>query len=99
MSGLNWPEGWEREPWIVHGARWPEPLPNHNLSHPVETATAIENGDYPEDHEEQGWCCRECAVMAWYGMSLVLRREFAAEVVARRDAEARRQADGQMALL
>ena len=23
-------------------------------------------GDYPEDWQEQGWCCRECAVMAWY---------------------------------
>jgi len=21
--------------------------------------------DYPEDWQEQGWCCRECAVMAW----------------------------------
>jgi hypothetical protein len=32
---------------------------------------------YPEDWQEQGWCCRECAVTAWNGMSLELRREFA----------------------
>lgn len=63
------------------------------------TAEAIGNGEYPEDWEEQGWCCRECAVMAWYGMSLELRREFAAEVAARRVAEANRQVDGQLALL
>ena len=43
-----------------------------------------DDGAYPEDWQEQGWCCRECAVMAWYGMSLELRREFAAEVAARR---------------
>ena len=42
------------------------------------------SGDYPEDWQEQGWCCRECGVMAWYGMGLDLRREFAAEVAARR---------------
>ena len=34
------------------------------------------DGAYPEDWQEQGWCCRECAVMAWYGMSLELRRKF-----------------------
>ena len=28
------------------------------------------DGAYPEDWREQGWCCRECAVTAWYGMSL-----------------------------
>lgn len=50
------------------------------------TPEQIENGDYPEDWEEQGWCCRECAVMAWYVMSLDLRREFAAEVATRRAA-------------
>lgn len=60
---------------------------------------AIENGEYPEDWEEQGWCCRECGVMAWYGMSLELRREFAAEVAGRRAGEANRQVDGQMAML
>ncbi len=42
------------------------------------------DGAYPEDWQEQGWCCRECAVMAWYGMGLELRRQFAAEVAARR---------------
>lgn len=63
------------------------------------TAENVENGEYPEDWEEQGWCCRECAVMAWYGMSLELRREFAAEVAARRAAEASRQIDGQLELL
>jgi hypothetical protein len=30
---------------------------------------------FPEDWQEQGWCCRECAVMAWYGMVVALRRE------------------------
>ncbi len=20
---------------------------------------------YPEDWQEQGWCCRECALLAW----------------------------------
>ena len=45
-----------------------------------------DDGAYPEDWQEQGWCCRECAVMAWYGMSLELRREFAADVAARRPA-------------
>lgn len=34
--------------------------------------------DYPEDWREQGWCCRECAVMAWIGMSLEMRHDFAA---------------------
>ena len=48
------------------------------------TGTTAGDGAYPEDWQEQGWCCRECAVMAWYGMSLELRREFAAEVAARR---------------
>jgi hypothetical protein len=43
-----------------------------------------DDGTYPEDWQEQGWCCRECAVMAWCGMSLELRREFAADVAARR---------------
>ena len=33
------------------------------------------DGDYPEDWQEQGWCCRECAVMAWHAMVLELRRE------------------------
>ena len=61
--------------------------------------TTNETGAYPEDWEEQGWCCRECAVMAWYGMSLELRREFAAVVAAKRIAEANRQIDGQLALL
>ena len=37
-------------------------------------------GAYPEDWREQGWCCRECAVMAWYGMSLELRRELLASM-------------------
>jgi hypothetical protein len=27
--------------------------------------TTMTDGEYPEDWEEQGWCCRECAVMAW----------------------------------
>lgn len=62
------------------------------------TPEQIANGDYPEDWEEQGWCCRECAVMAWYGMSLELRREFAAEVTARRHEEALRQINGQLVL-
>jgi hypothetical protein len=30
---------------------------------------------YPEDWREQGWCCRECAVLAWNSMSPDLRRE------------------------
>jgi hypothetical protein len=30
---------------------------------------------YPEDWRELGWCCRECGVMAWYGMDPELRRE------------------------
>jgi len=44
------------------------------------------DGAYPEDWQEQRWCCRECAVLAWNSMSLELRREFAAEVAARRGA-------------
>lgn len=32
--------------------------------------------DYPEDWEEQGWCCRDCAVIAWYGDSAELRRMY-----------------------
>lgn len=28
------------------------------------TGSAIENGEYPEDWREQGWCCRECAVQS-----------------------------------
>lgn len=63
------------------------------------TESAIENGEYPEDWQEQGWCCRECAAVSWYGMSLDLRREFAAEVAARRAAEANRQVNGQLELL
>ncbi len=43
-----------------------------------------ETGDYPEDWQEQGWCCRKCAVIAWYSMSPELRRMFADEVAARR---------------
>lgn len=35
------------------------------------------DGAYPEDWGEQGWCCRDCAVLAWYGMSPELRRELA----------------------
>ena len=33
------------------------------------------DGDYPEDWQEQGWCCRDCAAAAWYSMSEDLRRE------------------------
>jgi hypothetical protein len=40
------------------------------------------NGRPAEDWREQGWCCRECAVMAWYGMSLELRRELLASMTA-----------------
>ena len=43
-----------------------------------------DDGAYPEDWREQGWCCRECAVMAWDRMSLEQRRECAAYVAARR---------------
>ena len=28
----------------------------------------------PEDWEELGWCCEDCAVTAWYGMSPEVRR-------------------------
>ena len=39
------------------------------------TEAAIENGEYPEDWEEQGWCCRECAAIACrYPSPAVLRR-------------------------
>jgi hypothetical protein len=41
-----------------------------------------DDGIYPEDWREQGWCCRECAVMAWNGMSPESRRYFAADVAA-----------------
>lgn len=58
-----------------------------------------ENGEYPGDWQEQGWCCRECAVMAWYSMGLDLRREFAAEVAARRAEQASQQIEGQMEML
>jgi hypothetical protein len=34
------------------------------------------NGDYPEDWQEQGWCCRECAVMAWNSLSPEMRSLF-----------------------
>ena len=30
---------------------------------------------YPDNWRELGWCCRECAIMAWYSMSPELRRE------------------------
>ena len=60
------------------------------------TDSAIENGEYPEDWQEQGWCCRECAAMAWYSMGLDLRREFAAEVAARIARQASQQIEGQM---
>jgi len=33
-----------------------------------------DRADYPEDRQEQGWCCRECGAMAWYNMSPELRR-------------------------
>ena len=36
--------------------------------------------DYPEDWQEQGWCCRECGALAWYSMSPELRRELAPKV-------------------
>jgi hypothetical protein len=32
--------------------------------------------DYPEDWQEQGWCCRDCGAMAWYTMSPELRALF-----------------------
>jgi hypothetical protein len=35
-----------------------------------------DDGAYPEDWQEQGWCCRECAAMAWHGMSPELRDDF-----------------------
>lgn len=35
---------------------------------------------YPEDWQEQGWCCRECAIMAWYAMSPEVRRELLASM-------------------
>ena len=47
------------------------------------TGTAETDGAYPEDWQEQGWCCRDCGAMAWYNMSPELRREFAAEIAAR----------------
>ena len=40
--------------------------------------TGTADGVYPEDWREQGWCCRECGAMAWYAMSLEVRREFLA---------------------
>jgi hypothetical protein len=30
---------------------------------------------YPDDWREQGWCCRECGILAWYSTSPELRRE------------------------
>jgi hypothetical protein len=47
-----------------------------------ERAEHMAAGDYPEDWREQGWCCRECAVMAWYSMSPELRRELLASMTA-----------------
>lgn len=38
-----------------------------------------ETGAYPEDWREQGWCCRECAVMAWNAMSPEMRGLFVTE--------------------
>ncbi len=35
-----------------------------------------DDGAYPEDWQEHGWCCRECAAMAWHGMSPELRDDF-----------------------
>ena len=32
------------------------------------------DGDYPEDWEELGWCCEDCAKAAWYGLSPEVRR-------------------------
>jgi hypothetical protein len=40
------------------------------------------DGDYPEDWQGQGWCCRACAVMTWNGMTPEWRRYFAADVAA-----------------
>jgi hypothetical protein len=37
------------------------------------------DGGYPEDWREQGWCCRRCAVLAWYSVNLELRGEFTAD--------------------
>jgi hypothetical protein len=31
---------------------------------------------YPEDWQEQGWCCKACAVRAWYSLGPELGREF-----------------------
>ena len=31
---------------------------------------------YPEDWQEQGWCCRECAVMSWYSIPEHVRSLF-----------------------
>jgi hypothetical protein len=63
--------------------------PNRELAEAArETTVSDDSGEYPEypeDWQEQGWCCRECGAMAWYGMSPELRREFAAEVAARRE--------------
>ena len=34
--------------------------------------------DYPEDWQEQGWCCRECAAMSWYSIPGHVRRMLSA---------------------
>ena len=49
----------------------------------------------PEDWQEQGWCCRPCAVLAWNGMSPELRRELTRDPEQiRRNAEYERYAYG-----
>jgi len=30
---------------------------------------------YPEDWQEQGWCCRECGLFAWNTLSDEMKRE------------------------
>lgn len=47
---------------------------------------AGEQLDYPEDWQEQDWCCRTCAAMAWYAMSPELRRELRESIDAQRAA-------------
>ena len=37
--------------------------------------------DYPEDWQAQGWCCRECAMLAWNSMSPEMRSLFSSTTI------------------
>ena len=41
-----------------------------------ERAVPGRSADYPEDWQEQGWCCHECALLAWNAMSPEMRGLF-----------------------